>query len=177
MAFWKPLLLIIPGGVVIGLVAAQLVEPQETLVTPPPEVSSQSDWARGTEPADTDFAAQDARRVAQQDQYRPDYDWEEEYWPGEREGIYSYYDELEGSGGLAAGEQTGGRSTGYGPNPELAAAESAARAAEQAAEDAAQAAAEAASPPAATISIGPRPTPSPVPPEPRAGEGDLPAIW
>jgi len=176
MTFWKPLLIILPVGLVAGIIAGQMVEPHTTLASPAVDVPGPSSWSDGEDESD-DFVAEDARRVARQDRYRPDYDWQEEYQPGERDGIYSYYEDLEGSGEFARPDRREAEPSGYGLSAERAAAESAADAAELAVDEAARAA-ESASAPPATIRIGPRPTPSPSPaPEPRTADGDLPAIW
>lgn len=181
MKLWKPILLILPAGLVAGVIGARLVDPRPTLASerassflaesegalnrPTPSYTQQRDSAQSNRPGG----------------YRPDLDWDEEVWPGSGGEAYGYYDDRRADGWEAAtGDGLPFDDPASSSRPDIgrnrAAAEEAALAAERAAEEALRAADEP-PPPASAAPAQPRTPAAPAEREPRTAEGELPAIW
>ena len=196
MDLWKILLIVLPVGFVGGFLGARLAGP-ETSFPFASETSSRAIAGNDVDEARQRFIEEDRRRIARQDRYGAEEEEDEigeEFAPRERDGIYSYYDDLaprQRDDGFFDGERDRGDGSFYRDGGgDRAAAENAAQAAERAVNEVARVAGNTASqasaaPPAATTAPAPRPhprrSPAPVetatPREPQSGEGDLPAIW
>lgn len=180
MKLWKPLLVILPAGLVVGLVGARLVDPRTTLA---PEVNAaiQADIDRraalGYRPPPLDSGGTLDEEIAPGGNQRPDLDWDEEVWPEDYVGgAHDHPDRL-------LSENPSRWSDDFYDSPDTRAGAEAAQAAALAAravEDATRAAAEASAQTGSGTAepAEPAPSPSPAPPrEPRTADGDLPAIW
>ena len=166
MKVWIPLLIILPAGVVAGLMGARMVDPGHPLDDPATS-ARQPAALPAPSPTRQAYAAYEEEahvRAAG----RPDLDWGREVWPEDYDrraeaddGAYygrygDDYDDPYREG--EAGHDRPGRA------PRDPTAEQAGRAAARAAADAVTAAGQALPDAAA-------------PREPRAADGDLPAIW
>lgn len=177
-------LVIIPVGLVMGLLGARMVDSG----TPRDEPRSQ---AGRIEAAGSTFRAHDALeppdaardRTENRARGRPDLDWEEEHWPEDHRGVaagpYAYDDADYFGRRERDADEASMRGEGAGVTGPSGEAEAAARAAERAARDAVRAGA---ARPARRTPPALLPAPSPPPPtgdarEPRTADGDLPAIW
>jgi len=190
MQVWKSLLLIVPAGLAIGLLAGRVVDPG-TMRADEPVGARREALAPAYDPppdsAPAPTRTEDDQALASPDRGRPELDWEEEAWPGDySRGAYAYDDnyfgdaEDGGSGWVEYGEARRaptGRSEAPRAPTGRSEAEDAARAADRAARDALREATVAPpAPPVRARPPAPAAAPTP-PPEPRAANGDLPAIW
>lgn len=187
MRLWKPLLVILPAGLVLGMVGARLVD-SGTTRDPARDARERVLAAEAAAlPSVFPEAAMTNRGLDLRDaDPRPDLDWDSEYRPGDhredRAGAYDYDGDYFGDGepAFARSEDPSGAPLPIGRRGE---AMQAALAAERAARDAERAGAMA-PPPAKplapplppAVDRAPLPEPTAVP-EPRTASGNLPAIW
>jgi len=187
MTIWKPLLIIIPVGLAVGFFGAIMVAPDDSRADAPGIERSQAFAPEyDPEPESAPYASQqdDEQALAAPDRGRPDLDWDEESWPRDySRGAYAYDDgyfgddEESGSGWIDYEDEARPSSSARPSSNRRSEAEEAAQAAERAARDAMRGAAAALPAPAAQARA-PAPPDMPEPPaEPRAADGDLPAIW
>jgi hypothetical protein len=197
MKSWMLLALILPAGLMVGLIGARLADPatlRKGEQAADAAALAAPDLAYAEAGADAWHAPSDEADPPERDA-RPDLDWNDEFWPGDHHGVstgpYDYDGDYYGEDVSAFGSALDDAADGYAPSYTQRAAQGqgagvgrgeaaeAAFAAERAARDALQTAAEAASgTPAPPVHTGSTATALPEPQrEPRTADGDLPAIW
>lgn len=185
MKLWKPLLLVLPAGLFIGVIGGRMVDsgnPRQAEEAARAEAAAVDRLALETTVEEWPAPAGADGSLPAAPDTRPELDWTAEFWPEDDGGAYDYDGDYFGQGrpALARPDDADARDTDardtdardadaryvgdVGTSRSFARdseAASAARAAARAVRDAASMANEAPSPPS----------------EPRTADGELPAIW